>query len=111
MAKMRGHNHVQLIGNVGQPPELRKTKEGDDFATFTIATNTPAGPDGQLRTDWHFVCCRGDVAIRCARAVKGSLVMVAGALRRREWQDRAGATRSASEVEASEVLVLTYPKT
>ena len=32
-------NKVFLIGNVGQKPEIRTTKNGEKMASFSIATN------------------------------------------------------------------------
>jgi len=32
-------NKVILIGNIGAKPEIRKTQNGDNVASFTIATN------------------------------------------------------------------------
>ena len=32
-------NKVTLIGNLGKDPEIRSTKQGDEIATFSLATS------------------------------------------------------------------------
>jgi hypothetical protein len=54
----RSLNKAELIGNVGQDPEVRSTSNGGRVATFSLATsrtwNGPTG-DRQEKTEWHRV--------------------------------------------------------
>ena len=52
-------NRVQLIGNLGQEPELRTTQNGGRVVTLSIATSESWKDDRsgerRERTEWHRV--------------------------------------------------------
>ena len=51
-------NKVMLIGRLGADPEVRDTKTGGRFATFSLATSErwkDKSGDQQERTEWHRV--------------------------------------------------------
>jgi hypothetical protein len=50
-------NRTELIGRLGQDPDMRYTPSGQAVTTFSIATDRPAKPDGESTTDWHQVAC------------------------------------------------------
>ena len=59
---MASLNSVQLIGNLGQDPELRKTAAGTPVTNLNVATNeafTDGAGNRQTRTEWHRVVVWG----------------------------------------------------
>ena len=51
-------NKVQLIGNLGNDPEIITLESGKKLAKFSLATNEnykDANGDKQIKTDWHKV--------------------------------------------------------
>lgn len=96
-------NQVQLIGNVGRDPEIRRLNNGDAVANLTIATgdkwkdkNTG---EWKERTEWHNVVVFGGLAGVIENYVKkGSKLYVSGELQTRKWQDRDGNDRYSTEV-------------
>jgi single-strand DNA-binding protein len=96
-------NRVEIIGNLGQSPEVRTTQKGARIVTFSVATNetwkNEAGAR-QERTDWHRVVIfsekLGELAEKFLK--KGSKVFVSGALRSRKWQDKEGKDYDSIEI-------------
>jgi len=51
-------NKVILVGNLGDNPEIKTTKNGDKFAKLSLATNKKAkNAEGKLedKTTWHTI--------------------------------------------------------
>lgn len=96
-------NRVQLIGNVGRDPEIRRTQAGKPIANLRIAT-TDSWKDREgerhEKTEWHSVVVFNEglcgVIERYVR--KGSKLMVEGSLQTRKWQDQQGNDRYSTEV-------------
>ncbi len=106
----RGINKVVLIGNIGQAPELRYTRNGKAVCNMSLATNEVFTDDDDnevQNTEWHKVVAWGRLAEICEEYLdKGSQVYVEGKLKTREWSDRDGTQRSSTEVIAREVQFL-----
>ena len=98
-------NKAQIIGRLGKEPELR-----NGVTSFSVATDESyTDRSGQRieRTEWHNIVTFGKTAEACAQHLsKGSLVYVEGKLRTRKWQDRAGADRYTTEINADRVIFL-----
>ena len=81
-------NHVELIGFVGNDPELKSSTNGRAFARLSIATSERwKDRDGeyQERTEWHTAFLWGKRAEAAVRILKkGSHVLVEGMLRSRD---------------------------
>jgi single-strand DNA-binding protein len=100
---MRGLNKAQIIGNLGQDPELRYTGSGTAVCNLSVATNNPRRDE----TEWHRVTAWGDLAeIVNEHLAKGRRVYVEGEMRTREWEDRDGNQRETTEIHADEVIFL-----
>jgi single-strand DNA-binding protein len=103
-------NQVQLIGNLGQIPEIRTTETGKKLARFSIATNdTYRSAQGQkvTETQWHNVIAWGKLAdIAEKYLTKGKEVAVVGKLVHRQYTDKNGIKRYASEIILNELLML-----
>ncbi|MBF0358635.1 MAG: single-stranded DNA-binding protein [Magnetococcales bacterium] len=98
----RSLNKVQLIGNVGQEPEIRFTQDGRPIATLSIATSdTWNDKQGQKqeKTEWHRVVAFGKLAEIIQQYVKkGSKLFLEGKLQTRKWTDKDGQDRYTTEI-------------
>ena len=96
---MNDLNRVQLIGHLGQDPEVTYTATGTCRTTFSIATSQRwKAADGQAQeaTEWTRCVAWGALAEFCAQYVgKGSHVYVAGRLHTLRWNDAATGERHA----------------
>ena len=100
------HNRVELIGRTGRDAELQYLPEGQAVAKFSLATDRPTRA-GTPETDWHQVVLWGKLAEIAGQYVtKGRLVFVAGRLAYRAWEGRDGQPRRATEIVASELVLL-----
>lgn len=103
-------NKVQLIGNVGNDPEIRNLGEGKKLAKLAIATNEVYYNDkGDKVTDtqWHTVVAWGKAAEIIEKFVeKGKEIAVEGKLVHKVWEDKDGNKRYTTEVVANELLLL-----
>ena len=108
-------NKVQLIGHLGQDPDLRYLPtSGQPVASFSIATDEAfTGNDGtrQERVEWHQVVVFGKAAESCKEYLKrGRQVYVEGRLRTREFEAKNnGGKRQRTEVIAQRVQFLGTP--
>ncbi len=107
---MPGLNHVVLIGNLTDDPELRYTQNGVARARFSIAVNHRwRDRDGNLQEETTFVpiVVWGQQAENCANFLaKGRLVAVEGRLRIDTYQTEEGERRKVTEVVARTVQFL-----
>jgi single-strand DNA-binding protein len=103
-------NSVQLIGNVGQEPEIKTLETGRKLANITIATNDvyyKENGDKVEKTEWHRVTAWGKTAEIIEKYVtKGKEVAVEGKLTHRSYDDKDGNKRYVTEVVVHEILLL-----
>jgi len=103
-------NKVQLIGNLGNDPEIITMDSGKKLAKFSIATNeTYKNQQGERVTDtqWHNVVAWGKTAEIIEEYVtKGKEVAVEGKLTTRSYDDKEGNKRYTTEVVCNELLML-----
>lgn len=103
-------NKVQLIGHVGNAPEILNMESGKKLAKFSIATNeTYKNNKGEKVTDtqWHNVVAWGKTADLIENYVpKGKEIGVEGKLTSRSYEDKDGIKRYVTEVVCNEVLLL-----
>ena len=103
-------NRVQLIGNVGNDPEIKTLEDGKKLAHLNIATNDKYTNDkGEKveQTEWHRVTAWGKTAEIIEKyVVKGKEVAVEGKLTHRSYDDKNGEKRYVTEVVVSEILLL-----
>lgn len=104
-------NKVQLIGNLGQDPEVKSIGEDKKVAHLSVATNENyknAKGEKVTETQWHNVVAWGKLAdIAEKYLVKGTEVVIEGKLINRNYTDKQGVKRYATEVQANELLILT----
>ena len=90
-------NKVILIGNVGSDPVMRYPARDKAIATVSLATNTSQG--NVEVTDWHRLVFFGQLAQVVERYVrKGTKLYVEGRIRYREYTDKMGISRQATEI-------------
>jgi len=103
-------NKVQLIGNLGNTPEIRTIESGKKMARFSIATNeTYRNAKGEkiTETQWHNIIAWGKVADIAEQFLsKGSEVAIEGKLVNRNYTDKEGNKRFITEVVVNEILML-----
>ena len=103
-------NKVQLIGNLGQDPEIVNMDNGSKLAKFSIATSESyKNVQGEKVEDvqWHNVVAWGKTAeIVENYLAKGKQVAVEGKLTHRSYETKEGEKRYITEVRCNELLML-----
>ena len=104
-------NKVQLIGHLGQAPEIKSIAGGKKVAHLNVATNeTYKNAKGEKVTDtqWHNVTAWGKLADIAEKYLdKGIEVAIEGKLINRNYTDKQGVKRYVTEIQANELLILT----
>ena len=102
-------NKVQLIGNLGNAPEVKTTESGKKLARFSVATNESyrnANGEKVTETTWHNLIAWGKVAdIAEKYLTKGKEVAVEGKLINRNYTDKDGNKKYSTEVQVNEILM------
>jgi single-strand DNA-binding protein len=103
-------NSVQLIGHVGQEPEIKNLEGGKKLANISIATNEVyyrENGDKVEQTQWHRVTAWGKTADIIERFVtKGKEIAIEGKLTHRSYDDKDGNKCYVTEVLANEILLI-----
>ncbi len=103
-------NKVQLIGNLGNDPEIVNLDGGKKLAKFSIATNESyKNQKGEKITDtqWHNIVAWGKTAEIIENYVtKGKEVAIEGKLTSRSYDDKEGVKRYITEVVCNELVML-----
>ena len=100
-------NNVVLIGRLTKDIELRMTPSGNSVVSFTLAVNRDFAKDGQQDTD--FIQCQAwnkTAELMNEYLHKGSFIAVQGRLSVREYQDKNGVKKWATEVVVNNVQFL-----
>lgn len=98
---MSSLNKVQLIGNLGNDPDI--INEGK-IAKFSLATseswNDKTSGEKMTKTEWHNIVVynEGLVGVIQQYVKKGSKVYVEGQLQTRKWEDKDGVTKYTTEI-------------
>lgn len=103
-------NKVQLIGNLGNAPEVRNTESGKKLVRFSVATNESyrnAKGEKVTETQWHNLIAWGAIAENAEKVlVKGAEVCVEGKLINRNYTDKEGNKKYITEIQVNEFLKL-----
>ena len=103
-------NKVQLIGNLGQDPDIRNYENGKTAARFSIATSDAyrdAEGNKITETQCHNVVARGNLAKSIEKYLsKGSEIAVEGKLTHRSFDDKEGMKRYFTEVVIHDMVML-----
>ena len=103
-------NRVQLIGRLGQDPEVKQTKNGRTLARFSLATTEVYKNSQGKRTEetqWHPIVVWGERAEIAGKYLrKGKEVALEGKLVHRTYDDADGNKKYITEVVVKEFLML-----
>lgn len=103
-------NKVQLIGNLGNDPEIITLESGKKLAKFSLATNeTYKNAQGESVTDtqWHNIVVWNKTADIVEKYLnKGKEVAVEGKLTTKSYDDKEGIKRYMTEIIVSELVLL-----
>ncbi|WP_373057666.1 single-stranded DNA-binding protein [Zunongwangia sp. H14] len=103
-------NKVQLIGHVGNNPEIVNLESGKKLAKFSIATNESyKNSKGEKITDtqWHNIVAWGKTAELVENYVpKGKEIGIEGKLTSRSYEDKDGQKKYITEVICNELLLI-----
>ena len=102
-------NKVQLIGNLGNDPEIITLENGKKLAKFSLATNEYYKDDDgqkQTKTELHNLIAWNKTAEIIEKYVsKGKEIAIEGKLTNRSWDDKEGNKRYITEVIVNEVVM------
>jgi len=97
-------NKVFILGNVTREPEVRALPSGQQVTNFGLATNRfYTDKEGQKKqeAEFHNVVCFGKLADISSRYLnKGSLVLIEGRIKTRNWVNSQGVKQYRTEVVA-----------
>lgn len=103
-------NKVQLIGNLGNTPEVKTLENGKKVAKFSLATNESyrnAKGEKITETQWHNLIAWGKVAELVEKYLtKGKEIMIEGKLVNKNYTDKSGVKKYITEVQVNELLLL-----
>jgi len=95
-------NKAFILGNVTRDPEVRSMPNGGQVTSFGVATNrffTSGSGEKKQETEFHNIVCFGKLADISARFLnKGSLVLIEGRIKTRNWVNQAGAKQYKTEI-------------
>ncbi|HMK27266.1 MAG TPA: single-stranded DNA-binding protein [Chitinophagaceae bacterium] len=103
-------NKVQLIGNLGNAPEVKTLESGKKMARFSVATSESyrnAKGEKVTETQWHNLVAWGKVAEIVEKYLgKGKEVAIEGKLISRSYNDKEGNKKYITEIQVNELLML-----
>lgn len=97
-------NKVQIIGHLGDDPEVRNLPSGGKVLNMSVATSESWKDrntgEKREKTEWHRIVVFQEGLIKVAEQYlhKGSKVFLEGQLQTRKWQDQDGKDRYSTEV-------------
>lgn len=103
-------NKVQLIGNLGQTPEIVSFENGKKLAKISLATHEVyKNAKGEKVEDvqWHNAIAWGKQAEIIEKyVVKGQEIAIEGKLITRTFETKEGEKRTKTEIQINELLML-----
>ncbi len=94
-------NKVFVLGNVTRDPEVRSLPSGQQVTNFGMATNRFYSSNGEKKqeAEFHNIVCFGKLADIASRYLnKGSLVLIEGRIKTRNWTNQQGAKQYRTEI-------------
>jgi len=91
---MLGYSKIQIMGNVGNVPEMKFLPGGESVVNFSVAVNRRfKDREGvqKTATDWYRICAFNGLGEACAKFItRGSGVFVEGRLQVRSYEGKTG---------------------
>lgn len=101
---MTSVNKAQILGRVGQPPNIKTTQAGDKIASLSVATSerwTDKRTGEKVeKTEWHRISVFNQQIVGVIEKFvkKGDLIYIEGQLQTRKWQDNNGIEKYTTEI-------------
>ena len=101
---MAGINKAILVGNVGKDPEIRSLNNGNQVASFSLATSETwrdkSSGERKEKTEWHRISVfqEGLVKVVNDYVRKGAKLYIEGKIETRKWTDNSGQERYTTEI-------------
>ena len=103
-------NRVQLIGNLGNAPEIKTFDGNKKVAKLSLATTEKyKNQKGEWVSDttWHYLTAWGNQAEFAEKfLVKGSEIAIEGKLKNSTYTDKDGNKRTSTEIHINEFMML-----
>jgi single-strand DNA-binding protein len=103
-------NKVQLIGRLGQDPEIINFSDGNKMARFTLATDDSYKDKNGNKVErayWHNIVVKGGLVNVVENYIsKGKEIAVEGKLTNRSYETSEGEKRYVTEILCNELLML-----
>lgn len=103
-------NKVQLIGNLGNDPEIITLESGKKLAKFSLATNENyknAKGESVTDTQWHNIVVWNKTAEIVEKYLsKGKEVAVEGKLTTKSYDDKDGIKKYMTEIIVNELVLI-----
>lgn len=108
---MSSLNQVNIIGRLGQDPEVRHMSNGTAVCNLTVATSErwkdKQTGEQKEETEWHRMVIYGRLAEVAGEYLrKGSLAFFEGSLKTRKWTDQAGVEKYTTEIRVEKMKIL-----
>ena len=95
-------NKVFVLGNVTRDPEVRALPSGQSVTNFGMATNrfyTDGAGQKKQETEFHNIVCFGKLADISSKYLnKGSLLLIEGRIKTRNWVNSTGVKQYRTEI-------------
>ncbi len=103
-------NKVQLIGNLGNVPEIKTLETGKKMPRCSVATNEVyrnSKGEKVTETQWHNLVVWGKMAdIAEKYLAKGREVLIEGKIVNRSYNDKDGQKKYVTEIQVNELVLL-----
>lgn len=103
-------NRVQLIGHLGNDPEVIQLKSGKQMVKFSLATNdsyTNKKGEKITNTEWHNIVAFGKTAEIAENYLeKGKEAMVVGKLTYNQYENDKGEKKYFTQIKVNDLLLM-----
>lgn len=103
-------NKAMIIGNLTRDPEVKTTPNGQNVASFSVATNrvwTNQQGQKQEAVEYHNIVAWGKLAEICGQYLnRGKKVYIEGRMQTRDWEGQDGVKRYKMEIVAENMIML-----
>ena len=97
-------NKVILLGFTGKDPEIRSMNNGEEVASFSLATSqswiSKQTGERETKTEWHNITIFNKNLVNVVKQYvkKGSKLYIEGVLQTRKWTDNAGIDKYKTDI-------------
>lgn len=107
---MKTQNKAQLIGYLGNDPEVFVFANGTKKAKMRLATDSfrqgEFDPEPIQKTTWHTIVCWDEMADIADQFIKGSHIMVEGMIQYKAFTNKEGQVKYFTEIKAYQLTDL-----